>query len=95
MAAKNQNAPRWPANGTRKSTRKSARKMSQLIGEGEGSIELTKKRGERRNTEIELTVQREEPEQAVTPIVGEQAGGYGDGEEGSTKVATGDRGKKG
>ena len=93
MAAKNQSAQRWSANDTRKSTRIAARKMSQLIGEGEGSIEATKKRGERRNTE--MTVQREEPEQVVTPIAGEQAGEYGDGEEENTKVATGDRGKKG
>ena len=93
MAAKNQSAQRWSTNGTRKSTRKSERKMSQLIGEGEGSIEVTKKRGERRNTE--MMVQREEPEQAVTPIAGEQVGEYGAGEEGSTKVTTGDRGKKG
>ena len=67
--------------------------MTQLIREGEGSIEVTKKRGERRNTE--MTVQREEPEQAVTPIAGEQAGEYGDGEEGSTKVATGSAARKG
>ena len=95
MAAKNQSAKRGSTNGTRKSTRKSACKISQLIGEGEGSIEVTKKRGERRNTEIEMTGKREEPEQAVTPLIGEQAGEYGDGEEGSTKVATGDCGKKG
>ena len=42
-----------------------------------------------------MTVQQEEPEQAVTPIAGEQAGEYGDGKREAQKSLQGTAARKG